>query len=197
MSPTNRITRGARPGRLALAAIPLLLAAACGQTPSRPAPPPAAVAPPPAPPPTEVFVYPSQGQDEGRLDRDRYECHLWAVRQSQFDPSLPGLPPQQRVRVVAAGPPPGSAVAAGVLTGAAVGAAIGSPYDTGEGALVGAAAGAVLGAIAEEASTREAHRIEQARAADEAAVVAKQEQQALGYRRAITACLEGRGYSVR
>lgn len=37
---------------------------------------------------TEVFVYPSQGQSEMQLDRDRYECHLWSVDQTQFDPSM-------------------------------------------------------------------------------------------------------------
>lgn len=182
---------------MALVALPAILAAGCADTPSRPGAAPAVA--PAAPPPVsaEVFVYPAQAQSEHLLDRDRYECHVWAVRQSQFDPSLPGLPPHQRVRVVAAGPPPGAAVAAGAVTGAAIGAAIASPYETGEGALVGAAAGAVMGAIAADASAREARLINEAQAAEEAAAVARLEEQALSYRRAITACLEGRGYTVR
>jgi len=187
------------PARTARALIPLVLTAAgCAATPTAPpaqSVPPQASAPPPTSP--EVFVYPAGGQDERQLDRDRYECHLWAVRQSQFDPSLPGLPPHQRVRVVSAGPPPGAAVAAGAITGAAIGAAIGSPYDTGEGALVGAAAGAVLGAIAEDSASRQAARDQERANAETAAATAEQEQRALGYRRAIAACLEARGYSVR
>jgi len=183
--------------RTVLALIPLAMTAAgCAETPARQPGPPQASQPRPAAS-AEVFVYPASGQDERQLDRDRYECHLWAVRQSQFDPSLPGLPPHQRVRVVAAGPPPGATVAAGAITGAAIGAAIGSPYDTGEGALVGAAAGAVLGAIAEDSASRQAARVEEQSDAEAAAATAEQEQRALGYQRAITACLEARGYSVR
>lgn len=189
-----------RPGaRTVLALIPLAVAATgCAATPTA-SPGQSAPAQATLPPPTspEVFVYPAGGQDERQLDRDRYECHLWAVRQSQFDPSLPGLPPHQRVRVVAVAPPPGATVAAGAITGAAIGAAIGSPYETGEGALVGAAAGAVLGAIAEDSASRQAARDQERANAETAAATAEQEQRALGYRRAIAACLEARGYSVR
>ena len=36
----------------------------------------------------ELFVYPKQGQTEQQMKRDQYECYLWAVDQSGFDPSL-------------------------------------------------------------------------------------------------------------
>ena len=52
---------------------------------------------PPAPPP--IVVYPANGQSPQQLDRDRYECHLWAVQQSGFDPSRAGVPPGERVVV--------------------------------------------------------------------------------------------------
>ncbi len=196
MSDSNRLSP---PSRTVRALIPIVMTAAgCAATPTAPpaqsTPPQAAVLPPVS---AEVFVYPAGGQDDRQLDRDRYECHLWAVRQSQFDPSLPGLPPHQRVRVVSAGPPPGAAVAAGAITGAAIGAAVANPWETGEGALVGAAAGAVLGAVAEGAAASEARRVEEAEETERAAARADQERQAQVYRRAITACLEGRGYSVR
>jgi hypothetical protein len=58
---------------------------------------PAAAAPPP--PNTEVFAYPQQGQTPQQADRDRYDCHEWAVKQSNFDPSAPGTPPHDQVRV--------------------------------------------------------------------------------------------------
>ena len=44
----------------------------------------------PAPEPvTEVIAYPAQGQSEQQLDRDRYECHQWSVKQTGFDPTQP------------------------------------------------------------------------------------------------------------
>lgn len=151
------------------------------------------------PPPeqiTEVVAYPARGQSAGQLDRDRYECHLWAVRQTGFDPSIPGVPPHQRVRIVQ-GPPAGAAVAGGAVTGAVLGAVVSGPHDAGEGALIGAAAGAVIGAITESSraeATRRVDATEQQRQAQESA---GEEQKADDYRRAITACLTGRGYSVR
>jgi outer membrane lipoprotein SlyB len=168
-------------------------AVGCANAPTQPSTTPVHVPPPPQQV-AEVYVYPSQGQSEAQLDRDRYECHLWSVRQSGFDPSLPGLPPQQRVRVVQAGPPPGATVVAGAMTGAVVGAVVSNPRHSGDGALVGAAAGAILGAIAEDSASKQAQQV-QSGYDDE--VTAEQERRAQGYRRAITACLTGRGYSVR
>jgi len=37
-----------------------------------------------------LFVYPKLGQDEEQQALDRYECHLWAVNQTGFDPTRPG-----------------------------------------------------------------------------------------------------------
>src|ERR1700722_4265635 len=62
-------------------------------------------APPSPPPRTDVYAYPTQGQTPEQTDRDRYDCHEWAVKQTNFDPSAPGTPPHDR-GVVAAGPPP-------------------------------------------------------------------------------------------
>src|SRR5689334_21627414 len=70
-----------------------------------------------APPaPRDVYVYPNNGQSEAQTDRDRYECHQWAVQQTHFDPSLASNADALRVHVVA--PPPGSSTAAGAVTGA-------------------------------------------------------------------------------
>ena len=71
----------------------------------------ACAAPPPRrtvvasdPVPARIMVYPAQGQSPDQLERDRYECHVWAVQQTGFDPSRPGLPPGQRVVVEPANP---------------------------------------------------------------------------------------------
>ena len=67
---------------IALGSMELL--AGCATKPmAMPAPPPPTVAPLPD---THVYVYPSSGQDATQLDKDRYECHQWSVRQSGFDP---------------------------------------------------------------------------------------------------------------
>ena len=47
---------------------------------------PATVAGVPAPA-GELFVYPARGQSEETTQRDRYECHLWAVSEVGVDPS--------------------------------------------------------------------------------------------------------------
>jgi hypothetical protein len=35
----------------------------------------------------KIFVYPRQGQSEELQAKDRYECHSWAVSQTNFDPT--------------------------------------------------------------------------------------------------------------
>lgn len=44
----------------------------------------------PADDPEDVYVYPREGQSPEQQDRDRYECHRWAVDQTGFDPSAAG-----------------------------------------------------------------------------------------------------------
>ena len=144
----------------------------------------------------DIYVYPSKGQTDKQLDRDRYECHNWAVTQSRYNPSEPHLAPHQQIRVVE-GPPPGQSAVGGAVTGAVIGAAIGSPRDTGEGAVAGAIAGAVIGASSEAARRKESERVNTRVSADAEAERARLERQASDYRRAISACLEGRGYTVK
>lgn len=45
---------------------------------------PVSQAPPPA---DQLFVYPRQNQSEPQQATDRYECHIWAVNQTGFDPT--------------------------------------------------------------------------------------------------------------
>ena len=35
----------------------------------------------------DIYIYPAKGQSHEQQDRDRYECHSWAVKQTGFDPS--------------------------------------------------------------------------------------------------------------
>ncbi|HEX2585484.1 MAG TPA: glycine zipper 2TM domain-containing protein, partial [Steroidobacteraceae bacterium] len=147
---------------------------------------------PPAPPSMQdVYVYPNNGQSEAQADRDRYECHQWAVKQSRFDPSLARNVEAPRVHVE--GPPPGAGTAAGAVTGAVIGAAVSGPYHGPGGAIVGAMAGAIIGSAADEAREERAEQVQREYNRGYAA----QLRPAQDYRRAISACLEGRGYTVK
>jgi hypothetical protein len=177
-------------GIAALSALALGLAGCATAPPPQPGPPPGAYAGPP--PNTTVYAYPQNGQSADQQSRDRYECSLWAVHQTGFDPSAPNVPPQYRV--VASGPPPGTGTAIGAIAGAVIGAAISPRWDRGAGAVFGGLTGAMIG------SASDANRAEQSQAqmsAAEQEQAAAMADKARDYRRALSACLEGRGYSVK
>lgn len=145
---------------------------------------------PPAPAQTPMYFYPERGQAAERQDRDRYECYRWAVRETGFDPGMTPTTGAQRISV--APPPPGGAdVAAGAATGAVVGA-VASPGRAGEGAVIGAIFGSLLGAVAQE-SRQQAY---EAAAARDAALEARARAPMDDFRRAMSACMGGRGYRV-
>ena len=178
-----------------------LALASCAEAPSRPAPARrvARTEPPPPPPPpvsTQVYVYPTSNQGPDQQGRDRYECYLWSVKQSGFDPSQTSLAPHQRVEVVPM-PPAGSDTAAGAVTGAVLGAVIANPHNAAAGAVGGAIIGGALGAASDSAREQRAKQVQQRYDQRTNAQNARIEEQAGNYRRALTACLEGRGYTVK
>jgi hypothetical protein len=145
----------------------------------------------PAPPPQKVFVYPANGQSAEQTDRDRYECHVWAVQQTGVDPSRADANPYERVIVQPANPP-GSGTAVGAIGGAILGALIAGPRDAGAGMVLGGVTGAIVGSTADASAQEQAHMTQQQlnqRAASGRA-------RADSYRRALGACLQGRGYTV-
>jgi hypothetical protein len=145
---------------------------------------------------TQIFIYPTSGQRQDQIGRDRYECYLWSVKQTGFDPSQPQLAPHQRVQVVPA-PPPGTDTVAGAATGAILGAVIANPHDAAAGAVGGAIIGGALGAASDATRVAQAKKVQQHYDQRYNAQAARLEEQASNYRRAMTACLEGRGYTVK
>jgi len=141
-------------------------------------------------------MYPAKNQTPEQQDRDRYECHLWAVKQSGYDPGAAQLAPNQRVEVRSA-TPPGSDVAAGAVGGAVLGTILSPRHDNGVGTVFGAITGAMIGASSEQAKQQRAENIQQQYNEKDQQRYAAQEQQARNYIRAMTACAEGRGYTVR
>ena len=152
-----------------------------------------AVAAPAAP----AFIYPKTGQTPEQQDRDRYECYNWAVNQTDFDPSRAPMPVEQRV-IATPVPAPGHDTAVLGIGGAVIGALIGGPRHALGGALIGGATGALVGAASDTARQDDARRTE-------AAINSRRDQvreslwagKANDFRRAMSACLEGRGYTVQ
>ena len=139
----------------------------------------------------ELTIYPARGQSNQQMEKDKFECFSWARNQSGFDPTAP--PP-----IITAEPRSRSVVgrtARGGLGGAALGAGIGAiAGSAGTGAGIGALAGGTFGGL------RSRSRNERDRRAQDQSVQRQLAQNAQGrdaYNRAFTACLEGRGYTVR
>jgi hypothetical protein len=132
----------------------------------------------------QQFVYPAKGQSPEKQKTDEGECHVWAVQQSKYDPTKP---PQQ---TAAAKPPTtatGTTPGAGVR-GAARGAVVG-------GVMGDAGAGAAAGAVAARGQSR---RQNAAQAQQQQQAVTQQDQAGMAtYQKARSACLEGRGYTVK
>ena len=173
--------------RLAVPVALAVLLAACVAPPPRVV----RVPGPPPPPPQRVFVYPANGQSAEQTERDRYECHVWAVQQTGVDPSRADASAYERV-VVQPANPPGSGTVAGLIGGAIVGSIIGGPRNAGAGAIIGGATGAVIGSAADANAQAQAQQTQQQINQSAAAGRARAD----SYRRAIGACLQGRGYTV-
>jgi hypothetical protein len=74
---------------------------------------------------------------------------------------------------------------------------ISPPRAAGFGALAGALVGGTIGASAEAAQNQQAQYVAGQSAAAQQAQMAQVELKASDYRRALGACLEGRGYTVK
>lgn len=142
----------------------------------------------------KVFIYPQRGQSPEQQQRDRFDCHQWAVKQSGFDPAATQM---AQASPSSAPPPAGGSPSAlrGAGRGAAVGAvggAIGG--DAGKGAAIGAATGALFGGMRKaDQQARQQEQQQQAQVAQQQAAA----QGSSAYNRALGACLQGRGYTVQ
>lgn len=121
----------------------------------------------------QLFVYPKNGQDAERQDKDEHDCYRWAKSNSGVDPNSQPQQPDRRRR------------AAGALGGAGRGAALGAAMgaidgDAGKGAAMGAVGGGVMG--------RRRGMMNQQM---------EQDMTLNTYHRAFAACMEGRGYTVK
>ncbi|KQC07117.1 MAG: hypothetical protein APR62_06915 [Smithella sp. SDB] len=145
---------------------------------------------------TQIYFYPKKGQSTEQQSRDHYACYNWAVDQTGFDPSVSSIVPEQRVRVVPM-PPPGHDTVVMSIAGAVLGALIAGPRHAGGGALIGAAGGAMAGAVSDATRAESARQLEEAYQNRNKGRDLHNEKMALQFRRAMSACMEGRGYTVK
>ena len=134
-----------------------------------------------------LFVFPGQGQTKEQQDADEMACFRWAREQSGFDPINP-----TRVEAAAVNRGPDGSMVGGAARGAAGGAAIGAiAGNAGRGAAIGATAGALSGrrqkVVGDEIQQQQNNR---------AAAAAEQEMRQ-SFNRAFSACLAGKGYTVK
>jgi hypothetical protein len=130
-------------------------------------------------------VTPQRGQSADQARRDRYECHNWAVEQTGETPIA--APERERDEPTREERTKRAERVNRVINGAVLGAGLGGivratqDKNPSNGVLAGAAVGAAIGA----ATARDREREEDAEAAAPS-----------DYLRALTACMEGRGYTV-
>ncbi len=136
---------------------------------------------------TDMYIYPGKGQDQAQQDKDRYECHSWAVQQTGFDPSKQQSTDSQSSRQ---NQPSQPRILKGAARGAALGAVGGAiTGNAGKGAAAGAAMGGMVGGF-----RRRDERMRQADARADTEAASNPGRPA--YMRAMSACLQGRGYTV-
>lgn len=133
-----------------------------------------------------LYVFPAKGQSKQQQKKDEFECYKWSMDQSGIDPN--NLPKDS---VAIQSGPTGGAIGGGAR-GAAAGAAIGAiAGDAGKGAAIGAVAGGLAG--------RRAGKQRQAAANQQAVNNAENKQKALrdSFIKGFSACMEGKGYTIK
>jgi hypothetical protein len=133
-----------------------------------------------------LYVYPQKKQAPEQQAKDENECYASAKQQSGVDPTAAPAAAEKPATQAK------GATAKGAAGGAAGGAAIGAiAGDAGKGAAIGATAGAVRGHRAKKKANKEAEQQSQQ------AAQSQHSQQLDSFKRAMSACLDARGYSVK
>jgi hypothetical protein len=157
----------------------------------------------------QPLIYPAKGQSAQQQDRDRYECHDWARTQSGYDPSQPAAVAMAAASApttapTSAGKPAGAGTtASGMATGAMGAAAVAelTHHDAGRAAAIGALGGGLAQRVRQQqqqaAQSQQAGAQQQQQAQAALQQQAARQQQRSTYERAVAACMEGRGYTVK
>lgn len=134
-----------------------------------------------------LYVFPTNEQNKEQQELDEYKCYKWAMEQTGFNPTNP---PQIEVEQVDKSPD-GSAVV-GAAGGAAAGAAIGAiAGDAGKGAAIGAVVGGMRGRRTKVVGDQKEQQ------QNVQAAAAKEKELMDNFKKAFSACMEGKGYTVK
>jgi len=130
-----------------------------------------------------LHAFPAKDQTPQQRQTDEAACYSWAKQDTGFDP----IAASSNAASASSNATPKGLGMSGAAMGAGGGAAIGAiAGDAGKGAAIGAAAGGMRGRMAERRAQAQAQ--------------AKSQTQKAGldnFRRAFSACMEAKGYSVR
>ena len=141
----------------------------------------------------ELVIFPAKGQTPEQIEKDKYDCYTWAKKETGVDPMQ--AQPAAQAPTAQSQAPQGERIK-GAARGAAVGAVVGgiANDDAGKGAAAGAAAGTMVGGMKTRQNRRNQAQAQQQQAQQQAAAT---DQQLSTYNRAYSACLEGKGYTVK
>ena len=135
----------------------------------------------------DLYIYPAQDQSAEQMDKDKHECYKWASNDTGFDPMA--------APTTSTAPPSGQKKSGGVVKGGLVGAATGAIIgDNRKAARRGAAAGGLIGGVRQSSQNTKVDQSQQQWEQQEASKYANERN---NYNRAYSACLEGRGYTVK
>ena len=146
-----------------------------------------------------LYVFPAKNQTADQQTGDEASCYGWAKSQTNLDPmNIKAPQPAQPSQELAASSGGGERVR-GAARGAAGGAIVGAiTGNAGEGAAVGAAVGTMAGGSAKRRNKQQAAAEQQhEQAAAEQQAQAAIAQQKATYNKAFSACMEGKGYTVK
>ncbi len=132
---------------------------------------------------TRLFFYPKRSQNTSQQDRDQYECYIWSYKKTGFDPSRPNLAPHQKIQLIPAG----------TTRHQQLNITTDTTFSTNENNVNDADAMPFPSSPNFENSKNETRQYNQKLATQHV----EAEKKSSTYRRALTACMEGRGYIIQ
>jgi hypothetical protein len=144
----------------------------------------------------DLIVFPAQNQSEEQMEKDKFGCYNWAKGQSGFDP-------MQMPTASSPAPPKGdksvggSVVGGGLLGGvggAVIGGIAGGKSGAKKGAAIGGLSGGAIGGMRSSSQNKQANAKREQWEREQAN---QYMQKRNTYNRAYSACLEGKGYTVK